>query len=270
MKKLNETLSFLKQCCDLKPESGLVLGSGLGSLIDNIDIIKEIKYSEIPNFPVSTVKGHSGKLIFAKIKNHNIVALQGRFHYYEGYDLKTVTYPIRVLKMLGIKRLFLSNTSGGVNTSFKVGDIMIIEDHINLLPGNPLRGKNIDSFGPRFPDMSEAYDKKLIKLAQDIAKSKGFNIKKGVYAVISGPNYETKAEFKFLNIIGADAVGMSTVPEVIVARHMNIPCFAISIITDIGITGETEKISHEEVLKIANKSAPVIREIIVEMLKRIS
>lgn len=269
LKKIQETKQFLESKTTLKPKAGIVLGTGLGNLSTEIDIEIAIPYEEIPNFPISTVQGHSGKLVFGYLSGVPVVAMQGRFHYYEGYSLQECTFPIRVMKMLGISHLFLSNASGGVNANFEVGDIMLITDHINLLPDNPLRGKNIDELGPRFPDMSEPYCKKMIASVLNIAKTNNIKLQQGVYAVLSGPTFETPAEYKFMQIIGADTVGMSTVPEVIVARHMDIPCMAMSIITDLGVDGKIIEISHEEVQEIAKKAEPKMTLIIKELLKEL-
>lgn len=269
LKKIQETKLFLDSKTTLKPKVGIVLGTGLGNLSSEIDIEIAIPYEEIPNFPVSTVQGHSGKLVFGYLSGVPVVAMQGRFHYYEGYSLQECTFPIRVMKMLGISHLFLSNASGGVNANFEVGDIMLITDHINLLPDNPLRGKNIDELGPRFPDMSEPYSKKMITSVLNIASKNNIKLQQGVYAVLSGPTFETPAEYKYMQIIGADTVGMSTVPEVIVARHMDIPCMAMSIITDLGVDGKIIEISHEEVQEIAKKAEPKMTLIIKELLKEL-
>lgn len=269
LQQIKETTSFLQSKTNLIPEVGIILGTGLGGLTKEIEISVAIPYNEIPHFPVSTVQGHSGKLLFGKLGGKNIVAMQGRFHFYEGYDMKQVTYPVRVMQALGIKNLMLSNAAGGTNPSFQIGEIMIIKDHINLFPTNPLIGKNEDQLGPRFPDMSEAYDKKQIAMAKEIAASNNIRVAEGVYAGLTGPCYETPSEYKYLQIIGADAVGMSTVPEVIVARHMGIPCFAVSIITDLGIDGKIVEVSHEEVQQVASEAEPRMTLIIKELLKRI-
>ncbi|MDF1671885.1 MAG: purine-nucleoside phosphorylase [Vicingaceae bacterium] len=267
--QIQETKSFLENKTSVKPFTGIVLGTGLGNLSSEIEVETAIPYSEIPNFPVSTVQGHSGQLIFGTLNGVPVVAMQGRFHYYEGYSLKECTFPIRVMKMLGIKNLFLSNASGGVNANFEIGDIMLITDHINLLPDNPLRGKNIDELGPRFPDMSEPYSKDLNNKVFSIAQQNNIKLQQGVYAVLSGPTFETPAEYKYIQIIGADTVGMSTVPEVIVARHMDLPCMAMSIITDLGVDGKIVEISHEEVQEVAKEAEPKMTLIIKELLKEI-
>jgi purine-nucleoside phosphorylase len=266
---ITETTDFLKSKTGFTPETGIILGTGLGGLVHEISIEHSIDYKEIPNFPVSTVEGHSGRLIFGKLGGKNVVAMQGRFHFYEGYDMKQVTFPVRVMKYLGIKRLFVSNASGGVNPAFEVGDLMIISDHINLFPTNPLIGKNEAALGPRFPDMSDAYNPDFIEKAEAIAKKNNIHFQKGVYVGLSGPTFETPAEYKYIRIIGGDAVGMSTVPEVIVARHMSIPVFAMSIITDMGVEGRIEKVTHEEVQKVAQiaekKMTLIMKELVAAL-----
>ena len=269
LEKILETVDFINSKTDsFEPSVGIVLGSGLGGLTKDIDIQHEIPYEEIPNFPVSTVKGHAGKLVFGTLGGRNVVVMQGRFHYYEGYDTKTITFPIRVMKYLGIKFLVLSNASGGINKTFRVSDIMIITDHINLLP-NPLIGPNDDRIGPRFPDMSEAYCKKAIVLADKIADELGIDVKHGVYVADTGPSYETPSEYHYYGIIGGDCVGMSTVPEVIVARHCGLPVFAMSVITDLGGKDLACVVTHEEVINAANVAEPKMSAILREMLKRI-
>jgi purine-nucleoside phosphorylase len=240
--QFKESVAYIKTRTNVEPTIGIILGTGLGGLVKEIKIIDEIHYGEIPNFPVSTVESHSGKLIFGELGGKMVVAMQGRFHYYEGYSLQQVTFPVRVMKLLGIERLFVSNASGGVNPDFEVGEIMIQDDHINLFPGNPLIGKNFDELGPRFPDMSEPYDHKMIALAKEIAAENNIKVSVGTYAGLTGPTLETPAEYQYVRNTGADAVGMSTVPEVIVANHMEIPCFAISIITDLGVKGKIKKV----------------------------
>jgi len=269
LEEIKLAVSYLQNKTSFKPEIGIILGTGLGNLANKIEVELKIPYSEIPNFPQSTVKGHKGNLIFGSLSGKKVVALQGRFHYYEGYDMQKVTFPIRVFALLGVETFILSNASGGVNSSFKVGDIMLITDHINLFPDNPLRGKNIEEFGPRFPDMSEPYSKKLISLAKSCAQKVNVSVVEGVYAGTSGPTFETPAEYKFMQAIGADAVGMSTVPEVIVAKHMQKACFAISVITDLGVGEEIEEVSHEKVLVAANEVEPKVTALISEMIKSI-
>jgi purine-nucleoside phosphorylase len=267
LNKIKETIEFIQKQINSQPKVGIILGTGLGGLVNQIEIEHQIKYSEIPNFPVSTVEGHHGNLIFGKIDGTSIVAMQGRFHYYEGYSMQEITLPVRVLKFLGIKYLFVSNASGGMNPSFKVGDLMVINDHINLFGTNPLIGRNIEELGPRFPDMSEAYNKKLIKLAMDSANELGVQLKQGVYAGVTGPTFETPSEYRYIRSVGADAVGMSTVPEIIVARHMGIDCFAISVITDSGVPGHIVEITHQEVQDVASKAEPLMASVIRKMLQ---
>lgn len=268
-KLISETTEYIREKVPATPEFGIVLGTGLGGLAEEIKVDYALNYNDIPNFPISTVESHTGRLIFGELGGKQVVAMQGRFHYYEGYSLQQVTFPIRVMKMLGIKRLFLSNASGGVNPDYEVGEIMIMNDHINLFPSNPLIGKNIDELGPRFPDMSDAYDEEMIKMAQDIAAEKEIRVATGVYAGLTGPTLETPAEYKYVRVIGADTVGMSTVPEVIVARHMDIPCFAISIITDLGVPGKIKKVSVEDVIEVANRQEPKMTAIMKELISRI-
>jgi purine-nucleoside phosphorylase len=265
LEKIIETTEFLKSKGIVNPEAGLILGTGLGALSIKIEKSLVIDYRDIPNFPVSTVEGHDGKLIFGNFGNKKIVAMKGRFHYYEGYSSEQIALPIRVLKYLGIRHLFLSNAAGGVNPTFQIGDIMIITDHINLMP-NPLAGQNDDRIGVRFPDMSEPYDRSLIDKAVRIAGDNHINIQKGVYLGTPGPTFETLAEYKYFRKIGADSVGMSTVPEVIVARHMKLPCFAVSIITDLGIEGKIEYITHEMVQNEAEKAEARMTTIMTELI----
>jgi len=266
LEQLKQTVAFIESKIKNKPRIGIILGTGLGGLVNEINIHESIGYESIPNFPVSTVEGHSGKLIFGELGGKQVIAMQGRFHFYEGYTMQQVTFPVRVMKMLGIQTLIVSNASGGVNETFSVGDVMIIEDHINLFPSNPLIGKNEEELGPRFPDMSEPYDHSLIKKAKEIASKNNIKVQSGVYAGLSGPTFETPAEYRYIRIIGADTVGMSTVPEVIVARHMNIPCFAVSIITDLGIYGKIVEVSHEEVQEVAKNAEPKMTLIIKELI----
>ena len=269
LEKFKESVAYIQSQTKVNPSVGIILGTGLGGLVKEINIIDEIPYENIPNFPVSTVESHSGKLIFGELGGKHVVAMQGRFHYYEGYSLQQVTFPVRVMKLLGIEKLFVSNASGGVNPDFEIGEIMIMNDHINLFPGNPLIGKNIDEMGPRFPDMSDAYDEKMIELAVQIAKENNIRVAVGCYAGMTGPTLETPSEYKYVRIIGADAVGMSTVPEVIVARHMEIPCFAISIITDLGVPGKIQKVSVQDVINVASKQEPKMTIIMKELIARI-
>ena len=244
-----------------------MLGTGLGQLASEITDTYEFPYSEIPNFPVSTVEGHSGKLIFGRLGGKDIVAMQGRFHYYEGYNMKEVTFLVRVMYELGIKTLFVSNAAGGMNPEFLIGDIMVITDHINLFPEHPLRGKNFPT-GPRFPDMHQAYDPQLIALADEIAAEKGIRLMHGVYVGVQGPTFETPAEYRMYRILGGDTIGMSTVPEVIVANHCGIRVFGISIVTDLGGFDVPVQVSHEEVQIAANKAQPLMTEIMREIIRR--
>lgn len=262
---IQETVKYINKQIDKKPEVGIILGTGLGGLVNEIDIKQSISYDTIPNFPVSTVKGHQGRLIFGKLGGKNVVAMQGRFHFYEGYTMHEVTFPVRVFKYLGIETLMVSNASGGVNPGFNVGDIMIITDHINLMP-NPLIGLNHEELGQRFPDMSEAYDKRLIMEATKIARNNNIKYQMGVYAGVSGPTFETPAEYKYIHTLGADTVGMSTIPEVIVARHMGLTCFAVSIISDLGVEGQIVEISHQEVIESASVAEPKMTIIIKDLL----
>lgn len=267
LEQIKSTAEFIKSKITIQPQIGIILGTGLGGLVDEIKIKHTISYEEIPNFPVSTVEGHSGKLIFGELGGKQVVAMQGRFHYYEGYTLQQVTFPVRVMKFLGIEKLFVSNASGGVNPNFEVGDLMIINDHINFFPSNPLIGKNIAELGPRFPDMSEPYNKDLISKAKKVAQENGIKVQEGVYLGLSGPTFETPAEYRMVFRLGADAVGMSTVPEVIVARHMNIPCFAMSIITDLGVEGKIVEVTHEEVQQVAAQAEKKMTVIMKELMK---
>lgn len=265
--KIQETASWLKARMSTSPTTAIILGTGLGQLASEITDSYEFAYKDIPNFPVSTVEGHAGKLIFGKLGGKDIMAMEGRFHFYEGYNMKEVTFPIRVMYELGIKTLFVSNASGGMNPSFKIGDLMIIDDHINFFPEHPLRGKNFPT-GPRFPDMHETYDHELIALADSIASEKGIEVKHGVYIGVQGPTFETPAEYRMYRGFGADAVGMSTVPEVIVAHHCGIKVFGISIITDLGGFDAPVAVSHEEVQVAANNAQPKMTEIMREMIRR--
>lgn len=259
---IQQTAAFLKQKTSIHPEIGIVLGSGLGALVNEISIDTAIPFEDIPGFAVSTVEGHQGRLIFGTIGNKKVIAMQGRFHYYEGYSMQEITFPIRVMKELGVETLLLSNASGGMNPEFKVGDIMIITDHINLFPDSPLRGKNDNRLGPRFPDMSQVYDKLLISKILEIGKTQNILLKQGVYAGVMGPCFETPAEYRFFYRIGADAVGMSTVPEAIVAVHSGMKCFGISVITDLGIDGQVNTVSHQEVLAAAKSTEQKLSKLI--------
>ena len=265
--KILETSAWLREKIPNAPQTAIILGTGLGHLAERIEKLLTIPYADIPNFPVSTVEGHNGELIFGRLGGKDIMAMQGRFHYYEGYSMKEVTFPIRVMYELGIKTLFVSNAAGGTNRSFEIGDLMIITDHINYMPENPLRGTNIPT-GPRFPDMSDAYSPSLIAKADAIAAEHGIKVQHGVYLATQGPTFETPAEYRMFATLGADAVGMSTVPEVIVARHCGIECFGVSIITDLGITDVPVKVSHEEVQIAANAAQPRMATIMEEMIRR--
>ncbi len=268
--KIKQTADYLKNKFSSIPTTAIILGTGLGELATQITDKEEVSYEDIPNFPVSTVEGHSGKLILGKLGEKKVLAMQGRFHYYEGYEMKEVTFPVRVMAALGIKTLLLSNASGGMNPAFEIGDIMIIRDHINLFPEHPLRGKNHTELGTRFPDMSEAYSKNLITKAKKIAKKNNINVQQGVYVGTQGPTFETPSEYQYFHIIGGDAVGMSTVPEVIVANHAKMECFALSIITDLGVPGKIVEVTHEEVQEIANKVQPKMTLIMRELIAGIN
>ncbi len=270
---MNEYLDCIKECAKFIkarfidiPKTAVILGTGLGKLADDIKDQQIINYCDIPNFPVSTVEGHSGKLILGKLGSQPILAMQGRFHFYEGYDMQKVTFPIRVMHELGIKRLFVSNAAGGMNPNFEIGDLMVIKDHINLFPEHPLRGRNIEEHGVRFPDMSDAYSPILREKAFEIADEEGIKLQCGVYVGTQGPTFETPAEYKYFRVIGGDAVGMSTVPEVIVARHCGIEVFAMSVITDLGVEGVVEKCSHEEVQRAAEEAQPKMTRIMRRLL----
>jgi len=269
MKKIKETGQFLVSKMKNNPKVGIILGSGLGGLVQHIEIEEEVPYHTIPNFPVSTVQGHRGSLIFGKMNGVDVIVCSGRFHYYEGYTMQEVTFPIQVLKELGINKLIISNASGGMNPTFKVGDIMLIRDHINFFPVNPLLGPNDDTMGHRFLDMSEAYSKKMLKVAFECAKDLDIHVQSGVYVGVTGPCYETPAEYRMFGILGGDAVGMSTVPETIAARHRGMEVFGLSVITDLGIVGRVEKVSHEEVLQAATVAGPKMVQLVYEMLPKL-
>lgn len=266
--KVQQTVNYINDKINFRPEYGVILGSGLGSFTDDIEIEHTLPYSEIPNFPISTVEGHKGALVFGTIGNKKVVAMQGRFHYYEGYDMQQVTFPVRVMKYLGVEKLVVSNASGGVNPNYKVGSIVIIKDHINLLPEHPLRGKNEPKFGPRFVNMSEPYSRKMIAAAKEIANEFQIDVKDGVYLGLQGPTFETLAEYRMVKALGGDCVGMSTVPEVIVARHMELETFGISVITDMGDEDSIDTITHQEVLEAAKTAEPKVRKIIAELIQR--
>ncbi len=269
LNKINQTADFLRSRVEGEmPATAIILGTGLGALVDYIDDKQYIPYKDIPNFPVSTVEGHSGNLIFGTLGGKRVIAMQGRFHYYEGDDMKQVTFPVRVFKALGVDTLFVSNAAGGMNKEFKVGDVMVITDHINLFPENPLRGKNYNELGPRFPAMTEAYDHRLVEEADRIAAERGMRLMHGVYVGTPGPTFETPAEYEYFRVIGGDAVGMSTVPEVIVARHGDMRVFGISVITDLGGKDIKEVPTHEEVQLAAEKAQPNVVALISELVKR--
>ena len=264
--KIQETVKFIKDKTNFTPEYGVILGSGLGSFTDDITIEFTLPYTEIPNFPVSTVEGHKGALVFGKIGAKNVVAMQGRFHFYEGYDMKEVTFPVRVMKYLGVEKLIVSNASGGVNSNYKVGSIVILKDQINMMPEHPLRGKNDERLGPRFVNMSEPFSRKMIAKAKEIAKKEGIEVQDGIYLGLQGPTFETLAEYGMVKRLGADCVGMSTVPEVIVARHMELETFGVSVITDMGDEDSIESITHAEVLEAAKNAEPHVRKLIGQLI----
>lgn len=267
LEKVNKAVAYLQGQLPGKPDYGIILGTGLAGLANQIQNPHFIPYSEIPYFPKSTVQGHPGRMIYGDLGGKKVLAMQGRIHYYEGYDMKDVTFPVRVLKLLGIELLILSNASGGVNPDFEIGDIMLIRDHINLQPENPLRGVNVEEWGPRFPDMSKPYDGESRTAMLKMAQEEKVVLREGIYASVPGPNFETPAEYAYIRSIGADAVGMSTVPEVIVARHMNLKCLALSVITDLGVEGSIVEITHEEVQEVAQKSEKVLTKLVERFLE---
>ncbi len=269
LEQIREATAYIQQSARETPLVGIILGSGLGNLAADITDKVEISYNDIPHFPPATVEGHAGRLILGRLGGRPVVAMAGRFHYYEGLSMQQVTFPVRVMKALGIHTLLISNAAGGMNRQFRVGDLMVITDHINLQPEHPLRGRNIDELGPRFPDMSEPYTKALIARARDIAAAKGISLHSGVYVGVQGPSFETRAEYKYMHIIGGDAVGMSTVPEVIVAVHSGLKVFAMSVITDIGIREEENVITHEEVLAAAKAAEPHLTYIFSELVRQL-
>ena len=266
---LKETVSYLKSKGIETPSVGIVLGTGLGGLVSEIDIITAIDYDNIPHFPISTVESHHGKLIYGTIRNKKVLVMQGRFHYYEGYNMKEITFPIRVMKLLGIENLLISNAAGAINLAYKKSSLMLITDHINLYPDNPLIGKNMDDFGPRFPDMSEAYSKKLNNTLRGIANEKSIQLHEGVYVPVSGPNLETKAEYRMIRLLGGDAVGMSTVPEVIVANHMGLPCCAISVLTDECDPENLESVDITDILAAAAIAEPQLTTLYTELIEKL-
>lgn len=265
--KIHETAAFIRQRKKSQPRVGIILGSGLSELAGLLEKETEIEYAGIPNFPVSTVEGHHGCMVFGKLSGCPVMLMAGRFHYYEGYNMEQVTFPVRVMKALGVDTLIASNAAGGMNPGFLIGDLMIIKDHINLFPEHPLRGPNDERLGTRFPDMSQPYDRALIDAAKNIAAQKGITVREGTYIGLQGPTFETPAEYKWLHVIGGDAVGMSTVPEVIVARHGGMRVFAISVITDLGIGDNLQTITHEEVLEAAHAAAPRMAALVEGLVK---
>ncbi|WOC52786.1 purine nucleoside phosphorylase [Bergeyella porcorum] len=267
LEKIKQTADYIRNIIQDTPDFAIVLGSGLGALKHEVDAIHTIDYKDIPNFPQTTVVGHGGKLIYGTLEGKKVLMMSGRFHYYEGHDMNTVTFPFRVFHLLGIKNLIVSNASGGVNPAFRVADIMIITDHINMMPEHPLRGKNLDEFGPRFVDMSEPYSKKMLQVAERVAQDANIDYHKGVYLALQGPTFETPAEYGMVRAVGGDAVGMSTVPEVIVAKHQGMDCFGISIITDVGGPEIAYTVSHDEVLAAADKAMPKVITIVKGLIK---
>jgi purine-nucleoside phosphorylase len=267
--KITESVEFINKKSNIKPKIAIILGTGLGRLVEDIQEKEIIPYSDIPNFPISTVQGHSGNLVLGKLENKEVVAMQGRFHYYEGYNLKEVTFPVRVMKKLGAEVIIISNAAGGMNRFFKRGDLMLITDHINLFGDNPLIGPNDEELGLRFPDMSEAYDRKLIELTLKVALKEKIKLHQGIYVGLTGPTLETPAEYRFLIKIGADAVGMSTVPEVIVANHMGMKVLGISCITDLAINGVIVKTGLEEILKAASNAEPIMTKLVKKVIQKI-
>lgn len=267
LEKIKQTANFIESVITEKPDFAIVLGSGLGKLQDEVEIIHSMEYSEIPNFPQTTVAGHGGRLIYGMLEGKKVLMMSGRFHYYEGHSIETVVFPIRVFYLLGIRNLILSNASGGVNTDFRIGDIAIVKDHINMMPEHPLRGRNIDSFGPRFVDMSEPYSRNMIAAAEKAASENNIRLHQGTYVALQGPTFETPAEYGMIKAIGGDMVGMSTVPEVIVARHMSMDVFCLSVITDLGGSDIAFTVSHEEVLNAANKAMPDVITVVKGLVK---
>lgn len=270
LESIKKTTAYIQSRINgFEPEIGIILGTGLGGLVNEMEVEKQLMYSNIPDFPISTLEFHSGKLIFGMLAGKKIVAMQGRLHYYEGYSIQQITFPVRILKMLGIKTLLVSNASGSLNPAFKKGDLMVIKDHINLQPDSPLRGNNDAELGPRFPDMSQPYNQEFISKALKIADKNSITCHKGVYVSVTGPSLETRAEYRYLRIIGGDAVGMSTVPEVIVANHMSLPVFAISVITDEGFPEDLKPISVEEIIAVAQEAEPKMTIILKELITQL-
>ena len=269
LEQIAEAISYIKKNTDIKPEIGIILGTGLGGLADDVEVETTLSYKDIPHFPISTVETHEGKLLFGKLAGKSVVAMQGRFHYYEGYSMKQITFPVRVMAKIGVKTLLISNACGGMNPTYSRGDIMIIEDHINLIGDNPLIGPNLDEFGPRFPDMSEPWSKDLIFLAERIAIENKIKFQKGVFVAVSGPNLETRAEYRFLHMIGADCVGMSTVPENIVAIHCGIRVLGLSVVTDECFPDSLQPVNLEEIIETANQAEPKLTLIMKKVIERI-
>ncbi|MEC5395045.1 purine-nucleoside phosphorylase [Bergeyella sp. RCAD1439] len=270
LNKIKETASFIQNILKETPDFAIILGSGLGALKDEVEAIHTLEYQDIPNFPQTTVVGHGGKLIYGTLEGKKVLLMSGRFHYYEGHDIQTVTFPVRVFHLLGIKKLIVSNAAGGVNPDFKVADIMLINDHINLMPEHPLRGRNLDELGPRFVDMSEPYSKTMLNNALETAQEENIPVHQGVYLALQGPTFETPAEYGMVRALGGDAVGMSTVPEVIVAKHQGMDCFGLSIITDLGGPDIAFAVSHDEVLQAANKAMPGVIKIVKGVIRKTS
>lgn len=269
IEQINEAVAYIRSVYPTRPETGIILGSGLGNFTHEMLVEKEIEYRSIPHFPVSTVEGHSGRMYLGRMHGKPVVAMAGRFHFYEGYSAQDVVFPVRVLKFLGINQLFISNAAGGVNSGFRVGDLMMITDHISFATVNPLIGKNDPAFGPRFPDMSQPYSRMLMQLARETAHGKPWPLREGVYFGVTGPTFETRAEYRMIHALGADAVGMSTVQEVIAACHMGLPVFAVSVITDMGIREEENIITHAEVLEAANAAEPKLTALFSGMIERL-
>ena len=267
--QVEQATAYIQQHLQAPVSLGIILGTGLGNLASQIQVELEIPYQDIPHFPISTVESHSGTLLIGILAGKQVLAMKGRFHYYEGYSMKEVTFPIRVMKQLGVQTLLVSNASGGLNPKQQIGEVMVISDHINLFPENPLRGKNYEEWGPRFPDMSESYSPRLIALALQIAQERGIKLHTGVYCGVEGPNLETPAEYSYLRIIGGDAVGMSTVPEVLVACHSGMEVFGISAITDLGVAGKIHQVTLDDVLAAAAKAEPIMSQILFELVRRL-
>lgn len=265
-KQIQEAVAAIQQKTGYTPLYGIILGTGLGQLVNRVKIEISIPYDQIPHFSVSTVESHNGHLIFGELGGKPVVVMQGRFHYYEGYNMQQITLPVRVMKQLGVRKLFISNAAGGLDPEFRLADLMLITDHINLLPENPLRGPNLDDFGPRFSDMFRPYDEQLLQQASSLAEKLDISLRKGIYVSVTGPNLETPAEYRFLRTIGADAVGMSTVPEVLVARHMNLPVFAVSVITDLCSPDALEPVTIQKVLAAAAMAEPKLTDLVEHMI----